>query len=302
MPGGNDAASMKLDPQEAFGLFGHELRLEILLALWEAPDFALPFTELRETVGERDSGKFTYHLSKLEDQFVRHVGDRYVLQYAGHRIIDAVQSGVFHESPEIAPTELDGACPDCGTHPRFTYERHIATVSCSACDSKLIEYPFDPGGFRDRTIEEAADAFDRRTKYMWRLASGGVCFVCAGRVTPSFTDSPPEFEYMDRYDAFFAADHSAVVELTCRNCSFYSYVPAGVRLLDHPAVVGRLHDGGIDLRERPLWSLPFITDAERVSVMRTDPWEVLVETSASGGTIEVRLDDDVAIQSVTVSV
>ena len=302
MTGRDETAATDLDPQDAFGLFSHELRLEILLALWEAPDYSLRFSELQETVDEPDSGKFNYHLSKLEGQFVTQVDDRYVLQYAGHRVIDAVQSGVFHESPTVEPIGVDGSCPDCGATPQFGYDNHIATVACPACDAKLIEYPFDPGGFQDRTLQEAVRAFDRRTKYKWGLASGGTCFVCAGRVDTSFSASTPDFEHMDRYDDYFAKDHPAVIDLSCRNCSFYSYVPAGVRLLDHPSVVGRLNEGGIDVRTRPLWSLSFITDADSVSVTSTDPWEVAIETETAGGTLDVRLDEEVTIQSVSISV
>lgn len=302
MTGTDEASSTDLDPHDAFGLFSHELRLEILLALWEAPDYSLRFSELQETVDEPDSGKFSYHLSKLEEQFVSQVDNRYVLQYAGHRVIDAVRSGVFHESPTVEPTTVDGSCPECSTQPCFRYANHIATVACRECESKLVEYPFDPGGFQDRTLEAAVTAFDRRTKSKWRLASGGTCFVCAGRVNTSFAAATPDFEHMDRYDDYFAADHPAVIELGCQNCSFYSYVPAGVRLLDHPATTGRLSEGGVDVQNRPLWSLPFITDSDRVSVVETDPWTVAVEAETAGGTLEVRLDETVTVQSISVSV
>ncbi|MFB6298870.1 MAG: winged helix-turn-helix domain-containing protein [Halobacteriales archaeon] len=298
----DEQTSAELDPQAAFGLFSHELRLEILQALWEAADFSLPFSDLREEVGERDSGKFTYHLSKLEDQFVKQVDGRYTLQYAGHRVIDAVQSGVFHESPIVEPTEIEGHCTACGGQPQFSYENHLATVTCEACTSKLIEYPFDPGGFRDRTIREATQAFDRRTKYKWRLASDGVCFVCAGSVETAFTETPPAFDHMDRYDNYFADDHPAIIELSCRNCSFYSYLPVGVRLLNHPTVISQLGGTDIDIRDRPLWSLPFITEADCLTVESADPWTVHVEAPDAGGPIDVALNRDVEIESVTVTV
>ena len=52
------------DAEAAFMTLSHDLRLEILLALWDAPDFSLSFSELRKAVGERDSGSFTYHLAE----------------------------------------------------------------------------------------------------------------------------------------------------------------------------------------------------------------------------------------------
>jgi len=300
VPGTVDGSPVEMDPQEAFQLFSHELRLEILLSLWEAPDYSRTFTGLREDVGERDSGKFTYHLSKVEGQFVAQVDDRYVLQYAGHRVIDAIRSGVFHESPTVEPVAVDGHCVDCDGGLAFEYADHLATVRCRDCATKAIEYPFDPGGFHGRELEEAVAAFDTRTKWKWQLASSGVCFVCAGPVEVAFVRSAAEIEQLDRYDDYFAADHPAVLELGCRNCSFYSYLPVGVRLLGQPLVAGRLAERGVDLRERPLWRLPFFTDAGHVAVEREDPWRVFVEAPTPVGPIEVELDDDVRVASVTV--
>ena len=91
------------DAESAFMTLSHDLRLEILLALWEAPGFSLSFSELRRAVGVRDSGSFTYHLSQLEGHFVAKTDDGYELQYPGHRVLDAIQSGVFHEQTAIGP-------------------------------------------------------------------------------------------------------------------------------------------------------------------------------------------------------
>jgi len=295
-----DGSPAEIDPQDAFQLFSHELRLEILFALWDAPGHSLAFSEIRTAVGERDSGKFTYHLEQLTDHFVTEIDGEYVLQYAGHRIIDAIGSGVFHTSPTVPPRDAPGACPHCGETPTFEYADHLATVSCPACETKLIEYPFDPGGFQDRTIGEAIGAFDRRTKFKWRLASNGVCFVCAGRVAVEYTGSAAEMDHHERYEEFFAADHPALLDLSCENCSFYSYVPAGVALLDAPAVVGQLASRGVDVTERLLWELPFVTDAECLTVRSRDPWEVLVEAPTPAGRIDVTLGADAAVDSITI--
>jgi hypothetical protein len=301
MTGEGDESSGKIDPQEAFQLFSHEMRLEILFALWKSPSYALPFSEIQDAVGERDSGKFTYHLEQLTGQFVTEIDGQYVLQLAGHRVIDAIQSGVFHTSPTLSPVEAPGSCAHCGTTPTFEYDELLATVSCGECETKLIEYPFEPGGFQDRSDAEAVDAFDRRTKFIWRLASSGACFVCAGRVEVAYTESAPQIDHDDRYGEFFAADHPALFHLTCRNCSFYSYIPVGTRLLDDPAAVGYLSMSGIDVTTDYLWELPFITDAKLTIVQSQDPWEVIVHAPTQSGSLAVRLDDEASIQSITLS-
>ena len=301
MTGADDDFPADIDPQDAFQLFSHELRLEILFALWNAPDYALPFSEIQAAVDERDSGKFTYHLGKLTDHFVTEIDGQYVLQYAGHRVIDAIQSGVFHAAPTVSPTKAPGACPHCGTTPTFEYANHLATVSCKECETKLIEYPFDPGGFQDRTLAAAIEAFDERTKYKWQMASGGICLVCAGRISVKYVRSPTELDRHDRYTDFFADDQPAVFHVSCQNCSFFSYIPVGVRLLGSPKVVGSLARRGIDVTDQFLWELPFVTDADCVAVEETDPWRVQVDAPTPTGTIAVTLGDDADITSITES-
>lgn len=293
-----DDVPAEIDPQDAFQVFSHELRLEILFALWDAPEYALAFAELQSAVDERDSGKFTYHLEQLTDHFVREVDGRYVLQYAGHRAVDAIQSGVFHTAPTIEPTPAPGTCPTCGATPNFAYADHLATVSCPDCDRKLVEYPFDPGGFQDRSLDAAIAAFDRRTRYKWRLASDGVCFVCAGRVDVRYAESAAPLDHHDRYETFFAADHPAVFHLSCRNCSFFSYLPVGIRLLDAPTALAHLALHGADLTDRYLWELPVLTDAERVTVASREPWRVRVDASSPAGRVAVGLGPDATVESV----
>lgn len=289
-----------IDPQDAFQLFSHELRLKILFALWETPEYSLPFSEIQAAVDEPDSGKFTYHLEQLTDHFVAEIDGQYGLQYAGHRIIDAIQSGVFHTSPTVAPVETPGSCAQCGSTPMFEYDEHLATVFCPACDSKLVEYPFDPGGFQDRSVEKAVSTFDRHTKFKWRLASSGICFVCAGRVTVSYTETAAQMEHHPRYEEFFAADHPALFDLSCENCSFYSYLPVGIRLLDSPTVVGELATRGVDTSEQFLWELPFITDGSCTTVEECTPWQIRVEVPTATGTVVLTLDSTGAISSLTI--
>jgi len=262
------------DPEAAFLTLSNDLRLEILLALWEAPGFSLSFAELRKAVGERDSGTFTYHLDELVGHFVGETEAGYELQYPGHRVLDAIQSGVFHQQGRVGPVELDTPCPDCDATLTFAYDAdYIGRVGCPDCGERVLEWPFDPGGVADRTPREVAAAFDRRTRLVWACALDSVCPFCAGRVDHEIavgtTDSGlciGVLEDLDRYDEYFARDHPAVVSLDCRRCSFYSFVPVGVVLLTRPHVTGELWERGLDIRETPLWSLGFVVDASAVAV------------------------------------
>ncbi len=289
---GESTDGENLEPEHAFHLVGHEIRVDILLALWRAPEHALAFSELRDRVDVRDSGRFTYHLSKLEGRFVRHEGDRYELLYAGHRVIDAIRSGVFHETTEVEPTGLGQPCLDCGATLAFDYAGHVGTVSCPDCGTTFLEYPFDPGGVVGRSVEEVAAAFDRRTRHVWALAHEAVCPVCSGTVAKRLVTSATKSE--DHY----ASHHPVVASLDCQRCSFFSYVPVGGTLLAHPAVVSFLYERGVDVRKTPLWRLDFVVDADRVEVLSTDPRRVAVVVSAGDETMRVVVDDEANVLSV----
>lgn len=92
-----DASSERLAPEEAFWLLGHEIRIRIICALFDAERTADSgrrlFSELRERVGNPDSGRFTYHLNRLNGTFVRETEGRYSLTDAGCevcRLLDGV--------------------------------------------------------------------------------------------------------------------------------------------------------------------------------------------------------------------
>lgn len=283
-----------LSTEEAFRLFSHELRVGILLALWEAPEFRLTFSELQDEVGERDGGKFNYHLSKLVGQFVGHVGDEYELLYPGHRVIDAIRSGMLHQSAEIKPVELQSECPNCDSTLKFRYIDYIVTIACPQCDELVLEFAFDPGGIIDRSTEEVIAAFDKRTRYIWGLALRGICPTCSGDIQsePSGTaGKSPDI-------AHFGDDHPAVISLDCQHCSFYSYPPIGTALLNSPEFVCTLLRRNLDLQERHLWEIDFIVDPSRLSVVSTDPWEFEITTAIDGVERRISLDEQLSIQTV----
>jgi DNA-directed RNA polymerase subunit RPC12/RpoP len=310
-----------LSPEEAFGLFGHELRTSILLALWRARDYSLPYAELKDAVDERDSGKFNYHLSKLVGHFVAHEDEEYELEYAGHRVIDAMQSGVFHDHRELDPVELDADCPTCGARLSFEYADHTGKVRCPDCEESVLAYVFDPGGVADRTPEEVVEAFDRRTRNFWTFALSGVCAVCSGDVERTLGTNPAT-DVVDEADGtavsgasnadtaaaecatwpvdedHFAADHPAVVSLSCRQCSFYSYLPVGATLLSHPGVSGRLYDQGVDVRARRLWELGFVVDPAAVELLSGDSGEVALTIRAGRDPLRVVVDDGLTVRSI----
>lgn len=284
-----------LSAEDAFRLFSHEIRVDILLALWDAPGFRLTFSELQDEVDERDSGKFNYHLGKLVGQFVGHVDDEYELLYPGHRVIDAIRSGILHQSAKIEPIELHAECPNCDSPLQFQYRGYIVTISCPQCDELILEFAFDPGGLLNRSSEEIIAAFDKRTRFIWGLALEGICPICSGKTQsePSLAaGKSPEINH-------FGDNHPAVVSLDCQQCSFYSYPPLGMVLLNDLEFVGLFLRQDVDLHEIRLWEIDFIIEPTRISVQSTDPWEINITTAIGGPERHIRLDGEPSIQMIT---
>jgi len=275
-----------ISPEAAFGLVGHELRIGILRELGDADEQRLSFSALRERVGERDSGKFNYHLSKLEGRFVAKTGSgAYALTYPGHRVVDAIHDGAFHQQHEVEREPLSGSCIDCGGGLAFTYETiKGGRVACVACERRHLRYPFDPGGLVDRSGDELGRAFDRVARSTWARASADVCPVCSGHVEARVRDDAPP-------KAVAVRGHPVTIGFDCEQCSYHANVPAGAILLDHPGVMGFCYEHGVDLRERPLWELPFVVDPDAVTIRDDDPWEVAVTVTAGDAERVAVLDE-----------
>jgi len=94
------------DPPDALAVLGNEVRMSILRELADA-DQPLPFSDLRERVDIRDTGRFNYHLTKLCEYFVRQTEGGYELGHAGTRLIAAVD-------PVTETVENSDKCPVCG--------------------------------------------------------------------------------------------------------------------------------------------------------------------------------------------
>ncbi|QLH84600.1 ArsR/SmtB family transcription factor [Halosimplex pelagicum] len=100
------------DPAEAFEVLGDETRLDILRALAEAEE-PLAFTRLRERCGVADSGRFSYHLRRLCEYFVRETDEGYELGHAGDRVIAATGEPTGSRA-DPSDTDDSGECPVCG--------------------------------------------------------------------------------------------------------------------------------------------------------------------------------------------
>ena len=280
-----DRASIR----EAFSLLAHDIRLDIVLALLEnwAAVYTEPqsYSDLMDAVGMRDSGKFNYHLDKLRGVYVEQVEDGYVPTASAVALYRTV---LAHRPTETTTEagELDEPCPHCGGTLVEQYERSFFTLDCTDCDSwELLTYVFPRNGLRDRTGRERYRAVESRADYHTGLARTGQCPFCAGPVTFHF--DPEDVE-----------GTPPLVGMTCDICTWHVGVTLLTPLRFVPRVAAALLDLGIE---------PPVIEADTVvemagEIRSQEPFRVALEVETEGGTATVVADDDLAVQSVDVTV
>lgn len=123
-----DGRAPGLTPGEAFSMLGNETRVALLQTLWNVGR-PITYSELKDHVGIRDSGRFNYHLDRLVGHFVDRVGGGYRLTVAGEQAVQAVNANMFTEDPSYWPSEVDVDLAALDDATMWTPTRHDPTVN-----------------------------------------------------------------------------------------------------------------------------------------------------------------------------
>lgn len=273
-----DASAEPSSMREAFSLLGHDIRLDILVALlddWEAAyTDPVPYAELMDAVGVTDSGKFNYHLGKLRGAYVRKVDGGYVPTAAATALYRAVVAHQPDHEMEQTRFDVDSDCPRCHAALVGRFERGFLSVDCDSCGDWIgFSYPFPRNGFTDRSNEAAVRAAHRRCKHHLAVARAGQCPFCAGATTVDI-----------REDAITDGGDPAV-EIACNSCSFHVGSRILFPLLLDAQVVTMLSDVGIDV-EQYEWEFPEPT----TRIAARDPLRIRVEVPGDKATTNFVLD------------
>ena len=272
-------------PAEAFALLDNETRLSILEALTDA-DGPLAFSELREQVGERDSGKFNYHLGKLTDHFVRRTESGYEPTLAGRQIVGALLAGTYTADVSLSPIEIDGECPNCGESPLVVeYADEHVKIRCTECESWFSQFTFPPGTVEQFDREQLPMAFDRWLRTVFQRIVAGFCANCSGRLDSRLLpdDDRPE---------------PARAEFTCERCGDVATASPETALFYHPAAVGFFYDHGIDVTETPTWETSTRLDDLTYEITSEDPLVVEVAVTLDDEVLEATIDDQAQVAAV----
>ncbi len=276
-----------LRPSAAFALLGDETRVQILEALWHADGGPVRFSTLHEAADTDTSPQLNYHLRRLTGQFVRKTDRGYELRTAGEHVLRAVVAGSFaHPAPE--PFAADDPCTRCGAALVATYDDERLGLRCPSCGAGHGRYPFPPGGFIDRDWPAVLRAFDRRVRHVHRLAADGVCHRCAGRMDATVGEVDNEW-----FDADLLVTHR------CRQCRYRLRSPVGLSVVDRPPVATFHRDHGVDLRERPYWTLGWCVGDGRATVRSTDPRRVRLSVPLDDRRLDLTLDADLSLRDAT---
>lgn len=291
----------KADPEEVFAALSDDTRITILRALWDA-DEPLPFSDLREAVGVRDSGQFNYHLNKLVGQFVRQADGGYELTQASIRINGAIEAGAYTMEASFDPIDLDTLCPTCSGDRTLYYEDETVRVECESCPTNA-RFGVPPSVFADcdrEAIPEVAGEYLRAT---FQHITGGFCPFCEGDVHPTVgaiadflddPDDPPE-EVTEEF-----LEHVRGLPFVQYECDRCGATPSGslrATLRSHPAVVSFHYDHGIDVRDLSALDFGgFNPDTELIR--QRDPFRASVTFEADGDAITLVVDDALDVLDV----
>jgi DNA-binding transcriptional ArsR family regulator len=282
---------------DALALLADETRFAILRALatrrgenWAAG--GMTFSDLRRAVGVRDAGNFSYHLDRLVGEFVHRNDDEYVLTNHGMELAGALEAGAYTEAGGTRRAETDYDCPhpDCEHGLTAVYGGQYFRLQCP--DHHVAAGETLPPGVTDhKSPTELVRLGVLRQRQSVAKAREGVCRHCWGPVT--VTLPAEDVEYPEAFDVD-VPEGSVFAEFACGNCGLAWNAPAGVCVVEHPAVVALFHEHDRDIRREPTVTLPF-TGATHPVVESDDPVRVRVDVELDGDLLRLYLDDETTV-------
>jgi len=273
-------------PEAAFSVLASETRLAVLLELATVTNergsgAGLTFSELRRRVGVADSGRFNYHLEKLQEGFIEKDGEEYVARYPGLAVVSAVYAGTYGGSGSdggARTTHIETNCP-CGEPLTVTYESDDDLVAFRCETHGLVTgFPVPPGAASERSLEALASAaIDRMLANMY-LATRGVCPRCWGVIDVAYPVEPTTDELVGA--------GATTARVGCRRCWLRYELPLRSLVAAQPVVRAFYREHG--LAPEGILFGDNATGREEVCTI------ALEETDASGrATATIELDDEV---------
>lgn len=303
---------------EAFALLGNETRLAVLMALWEeydphADENAVPFSRIFERVDYDDPGNLSYHLGKLEGQFVRQRAERggYELRETGLKLVRAVIAGAGVADVTLEATRIDQPCPFCDATTAVSYREGVVVHACTTCegaapgrtetDGFLSAVPFDPAGLAGRSPQEVRAASTVAAVRQVQSLFDGLCPACSGPV-----DS--WLEHCADHDPTGDCERCGMKSATlarfqCQVCKNHSASAPESLALFHPAVISFYDDRGVSTRIRAddfesVRRVFDLVDGHGMELVSEDPPRVAVTATLDGDGVRLTFDEAASVVDV----
>ena len=303
---------------EAFALLGNETRVSILLALWEeydphADDNTVPFSRIFDHVDRDDRGNVSYHLTKLQGQFVRQRGERggYELRETGLKLVRSIIAGAGVQDVEVERSEIDQACPFCDAPTAVSYHDGVVLHTCTECDGVgtaqtdtegfLSAVPFDPAGLAERTAEEIRAASTVAALRQIQSLFDCLCPACSGPVE-GWLECCPDHDPTGTCGQC-GRKFASWARFRCRVCKNHSTTSPKTLALFHPAVISFYDDHGVSTRIRAddfdrVRRVFDLMDDHEMELLARDPPRVTVKAVHGEDTICLTFDEAVTVVDV----
>lgn len=285
-----------VDADAAFGVLADETRIELLRALWDADGREATFSELREAVGMRDSGRFNYHLGAFDGQFVEATDDGYRLTAAGAQLVGALLSGAYTQRLDVGTVDVADHCPRCDAPLEFTYDAGAATIACTDCPH-VSRFWVPPGALAGYDVDDLPRVAARYGRQFVRSSRDGFCPLCDGRVRAAV------LPVADTVDAAEVPDWTTEVptcRFDCDRCGEEIVVDLGTALAEHPAVVSFHYERGVEVPQVPIWRFAAL-DPDRARFEQRDPVRALVTYAVDGDELTVTVDESLSVVATAVA-
>lgn len=305
---------------EAFGILGNETRLQILLALWDnyegrAKSNAQSFSELRDVVGTRDSGQFTYHLEKLVGEFVRKDEAGYTITQAGYRIVQTMIGSVGLPEPDEEASTTEEVCPRCGEQTELRYTDGILLFRCTECAGELEPTDDLPRGvlsfstptravFAGRTLLESYRNANLDSNLRTTSMLRGTCPECMGPVERSLQVCL-DHDADEGVCSDCGSAEAALLEMTCSVCREFAGGPVGSWMQAHPEVRARCSEYDVPLEYTSPFPAVFPRGLRPVGQVKTtvvsdDPPEARISIIDDGSGFEFTVDESIELSDFSV--
>lgn len=279
-------------PEDPFALVGNEIRAEIVRTFGdvharEQSRPVLTFSELRSQADiDIDSSKFNYHLQKLVGHFLEKIETGYQLRPEGYLLYKTLVAGTFDRRSSHTTVDVGMDCHYCTTAVGATFNNGLARIQCPGCDY-LYDIATVPPGVVDGEVVELSQ-ISQYNHHKHLAFARGVCPTCGDALDTEF-HSPAEVPFPG------GERHEVYIYRSCDHCGAQRYLSVGEALLIDQELLSFCHEHGVNVFSTPLWELEFAATDRGVTTRSTDPWEVALEVSYGGDTLELVVAEDLSV-------